>query len=94
MGQPSAYTDKLPKKTTHAVTARGAKIVRLSKDGSWRLERGKIRMPLSVSEAACIASTCYVYPGRYGGEEFDLLVNEFWSRKVHTVKKKKKKKAA
>lgn len=75
-------------KVTHATTARGAKIVRRTKNDTWYLKRGNSKIALTLHEAACIASDGYVIHGLAGGEEFERRVHEIWSRAV--IKKKKK----
>lgn len=84
------YSLKDATKTVHAVTGRGAKIIRRSKDDTWYLKRGKTKMPLSVSEAACIASEGFVMIGLSGGEEFDRLVQGFWNRITYKQPNSKK----
>lgn len=76
------------KKVVHATTGRGAKIIRRTKDNTWYLKRGDSKIALTVQEAACIASEGYIVHGLEGGETFERLVNEIWSRAVTKRKKK------
>jgi hypothetical protein len=74
-------------KVTHATTARGAKIIRRTKDNTWYLKRGDAKIALTIQEAACIASDGYVIHGLEGGEAFERMVQEIWSRAVTKTKK-------
>lgn len=76
-------------KVVHAVTARGAKIIRRTKDDTWYLKRGSAKIPLTVKEAACIAVDGYLFAGRQGGESFDQMVKEIWSRSTTKTKPRK-----
>lgn len=80
-------------KVTHATTARGAKIIRRTKDNTWYLKRGDSKIALTLQEAACIASDGYVVSGLEGGEAFERIVNEIWSRAVTKPKKPSARKA-
>jgi hypothetical protein len=81
-------------KVTHATTARGAKIIRRTKDNTWYLKRGDSKIALTIQEAACIASDGYVIHGLEGGEAFERMVNEIWSRAVTKTKKPSVRKVA
>lgn len=74
-------------KVTHATTARGAKIIRRTKDNTWYLKRGDSKIALTMQEAACIASDGYVIHGLEGGEAFERMVKEIWSRAVTKTNK-------
>jgi hypothetical protein len=73
-------------KVVHAVTARGAKIIRRTKDDTWYLKRGAAKIPLTIKEAACIAVDGYVFAGRQGGESFEQIVHGIWSRSTAKTK--------
>lgn len=80
-------------KVVHATTARGAKIIRRTKDNTWYLKRGDAKIALTINEAACIASDGYLIGGLEGGETFERLVKEIWSRAVIKPKKDGQRKA-
>lgn len=88
------FATKGQSKVIHATTARGAKIIRRTKDDTWYLKRGDSKIALTINEAACIASDGFVVSGLEGGERFERLVHEIWSRAVVKTKKSDKRKAS